>query len=316
MTHELVSSRLGNLLKTLKPKAKPPVSTKVLNTWIAQAESQLGDEARAGRLGWLVASSVAIAAVQRALDVEGRQLFLLKGGTLLQHRLNVMTRTTKDVDGLIRGDMDAFFAVLEDVLDEPWGPLRLRRGEVEVINAPTSIKPRRFDIILDIRGVTWRRIQFEVSPDEGGIGAEHEAIEALPLVAFGLPEPDALIGIALRFQIAQKLHAVSDPHDPPDSINDRVRDVIDLLLLRDLIVATGSPTLADVREAGVTVFEARAAESRALGRPARSWPPTVTAHRHWTTDYVRASASGGIELSLEAAVAAVNSWVAQIDDSR
>lgn len=145
MIDERMGSRLAALLATLKPKAKQPVSTKVLNSWIAQAEGQLGDEARGGRLGWLIASSVAIAAVQRALDADGRQLFLLKGGTLLQHRLNATARTTKDVDGLIRGDMDAFFAVLEDVLDEPWGPLTLRRGEVEVIDVPTKIiKPRRF----------------------------------------------------------------------------------------------------------------------------------------------------------------------------
>ena len=38
----------------------------------------------------------------------------------------------------------------------------------------------------------------------------------------------------MRFQIAQKLHAVTDPHEPPDLINDRARDVVDLLLLRDL----------------------------------------------------------------------------------
>lgn len=106
MADEHVGSRLAALLKTLKPKTKQPVSTKILNTWITQAEGQLGDEARGGRLGWLIASSVAIAAVQRAVDVDGRQLFLLKGGTLLQHRLNVTARTTKDVDGLIRGDID------------------------------------------------------------------------------------------------------------------------------------------------------------------------------------------------------------------
>jgi hypothetical protein len=81
----------------------------------------------------------------------------LKGGTLLQHRLNATTRSTKDVDGLVRGDLDAFLLELEDAFAEPWGPLTLRRGEVEVVNVPTRlIKPRRFDVILEIRGSTWR----------------------------------------------------------------------------------------------------------------------------------------------------------------
>jgi hypothetical protein len=84
------------------------------------------------------------------------------------------------------------------------------------VDSPAKIiKPRRFDIILELRGVTWRRTPFEISADEAGIGAEDETIEAPPLSGFGLPDPDALVGIALRFQIAQKLHAVSDPHEPP-----------------------------------------------------------------------------------------------------
>jgi hypothetical protein len=250
VSDERRGSRLATLLRTLEAKTKQPASATVLNKWIAQAEGKLGPEAKGGRLGWLVASSVAIACVQRAIDADGRQLFLLKGGTLLQHRLNATARTTKDVDGLIRGDLDAFLLALEDALAEPWGPLTLRRGQVEVVNVPTKlIKPRRFDIVIEFRGVTWRRIQFEVSPDEAGIGQDFEAIEPPPLSGFGLPDPDTLVGIAMRFQIVQKIHAVSDPHEPPHSINDRARDVIDLLLLRDLAGATGSPTLAEIHAA-------------------------------------------------------------------
>ncbi len=317
MSDERMESRLAALLATLKPKTKQPVSTKVLNGWIAQAERSLGDEARGGRLGWLIASSVAIAAVQRAIDVDGRQLFLLKGGTLLQHRLNSTARATKDVDGLVRGDLDEFIAALDDALDEPWGPLTLRRTNVEVIHVPTRVtQPRRFDLILELRGITWRRIQFELSPDEAGISNEDETIEAPPLGGFGLPDPDTLVGIAMRFQIAQKLHAVTDPHTPPESINDRARDVVDLLLLRDLVRETGSPTLPLLKSAAVAVFEARASEAEQLGRNQRHWPPTLVAHNHWGDDHARAAASGGINLGLDDAVAEVNDWIAEIDAAR
>lgn len=184
-----------------------------------------------------------------------------------------------------------------------------------MIDVPTkSIKPRRFDIILDMRGVTWRRIQFEVSPDEAGIGGEYETIEPPTLAGFGLPDPDALVGIEMRFQIAQEIHAVTDPHEPPDAINDRARDVVDLLLLRDLITATGTPTLAEVRAAGVAVFAARAAEASELGRPTRAWPPTIEAHGHWGDDYARAATSGNVDLSLDEAVAQVNAWIATVAD--
>jgi hypothetical protein len=314
MSDERVGSRLAAVLRTLEPKTKQPASVTVLNNWIAQAEGKLGSDARGGRLGWLVASSVAIACVQRAIDADGRQLFLLKGGTLLQHRLPATARTTKDVDGLVRGDLDAFLLALEDALAEAWGPLMLRRGEVEVVNIPAKIiKPRRFDIIIEFRGVTWRRVQFEVSPDESGIGEHFEAIEPPPLSGFGLPDPDTVVGIAMRFQIAQKIHVVSDPHEPPDFINDRARDIVDLLLLRDLAAETGSPTLADIRAAGAALFRARADEAQQLGLPSRAWPPTVTGHAHWVDDYKRAAALTNIELSLDAAVAEINAWIAELD---
>ncbi|MGQ0632744.1 MAG: nucleotidyl transferase AbiEii/AbiGii toxin family protein [Sporichthyaceae bacterium] len=291
------------------------MSAAVLNNWIVQAESKLGPDASGGRLGWLVASSVAIASLQRVIDADDRQVFLLKGGTLLQHRLTTTARATKDVDGLVRSDLDAFLVALEQVLTEPWGPLTLRRGEVEVLNVPSrTIKPRRFDIVLSLRGVTWRRIQIEVSPDEAGIGDEFESIQPPRLAGFGLPDPDTLVGIAMRFQIAQKFHAVSDPHDPPGSVNHRARDVVDLLLLGDLTIASGSPGLLEIRRAGEAVFEGRAREAEQLGLQVRSWPPTVVAHSHWENDYARAAESAGITLSLNDAVGEVNRWIAVIDD--
>jgi hypothetical protein len=317
MNDDWVESRLAAMLHGLKPKARPPIKASVLDAWIAQAETKLGDEARGGRLGWLIATSVAIAAIQRVIAQDGRQVFLLKGGTLLQHRLNVIARATKDVDGLIRGDMDAFFEALDDVLAEPWGPLTVRRGEVEVINVPTKIvKPRRFDVFLELRGTVWRRVQFEVSPDEAGIGAESESIIPPELVAFGLPDPHEMVGIAMRFQIAQKLHAVSDPHDPPKAINDRSRVVVDLLLLKDLIAEAGDPSLAAVRSAAVAVFEARAAETQRAGEPGRSWPPEVSTYPHWVGSYEKAAASARLELDLREAVRELNKWIDAVDAAR
>ncbi len=313
MSGDIRPSRIAAMLRVLTPKGKQPVSANVLNNWITQAEGTLGAETKGGRLGWLVASTVAVAAVQRATDLDGRQLFLLKGGTLLQHRLDTVARATKDVDGLVRGDLDAFLLALDDALAQPWGPLTLRRGPVEVIDVPTkAVKPRRFDIILQLRGSTWRRVQFEVSPDEAGIGATTDTIEAPPLSGFGLPDPDTLVAIAMQYQIAQKLHAVSDPHDPPTQVNDRARDVVDLLLLRDLVNRTGIPSRSEIRSAGVALFAARATEAAAADLPTRSWPPTIIGHAHWNQDFTRAAASAALECTLDDAVRDANAWIREI----
>lgn len=107
-------------VSNLTPKVKPPASARVLDGWVNQAQTNLGVDAAGGRLGWLIASTVVVAALQRAVDVAG-PLFLLKGGTLLQHRLGLDSRATRDIDGLVRGDLSRFLVTLDDVIKQPWG---------------------------------------------------------------------------------------------------------------------------------------------------------------------------------------------------
>jgi len=307
-------SRLTQALDGLSPKGKPPGSARILNSWITQAQDRLG--VAGSRLGWLVAATIVSAALQRAVDEKGSPLFLLKGGTMLQYRLPGISRATQDVDGLIRGDVGQFLTALDHVLGEPWGPLTLVRGEVETIEIPHRlVKPRRFDITVLLNGVTWRRIQVEIAPDEGGAGAEPDRIASPSLAGFGLPTPDGLASLSMRYQIAQKVHACTDPHDPPVSINDRPRDVVDLLLLRDLIAARGSPTLAEVRYAIEDVFASRAEEAQATGGSPRAWPTSLTAHEHWGPSFDRAAESAGMSIPLTDAVAQVNAWLARVEQA-
>src|SRR6516165_6103137 len=128
---------LAQSLRGLKPKDKSPASARVLHTWIAQAQDRLGSAGP--RLGWLVAATVVTAALQRAVDESGAALFLLKGGTMLQYRLPGMSRTTQDIDGLVRDDIARFPTELGATLSEPWGPLTLVRGEVEIIDVPRKL---------------------------------------------------------------------------------------------------------------------------------------------------------------------------------
>lgn len=132
------------------------------------------------------------------------------------------------------------------------------------------------------------------------------------LGAFGLPTPDELVGISLAYQVAEKVHAASDPHDPPEFVNERARDVVDLLLLRDLAQSSGAPSDAELLAAIEDVFAWRASEAEALGRASRAWP----AHPHWAGDYGHAAASAGVGMPLGEAVDAVNAWLDEIEASR
>jgi hypothetical protein len=308
------SINLATALAGLPAKEKQPASARILTDWITQADNKLVPGGTSGRLRWLVASTVVTGALQRAVDGDGRALFLAKGGTLIQYRLGLAARATSDLDGLVRGDLEAFLDKLEATFAEPWGPLELSRGAVEVINVPArAIKPRRFDVKMALRGKPWARVQVEIAPDEAGAGATSEPVAPPHLAAFGLPEPATMAGLAMRFQISQKLHAATDPHDPPALVNDRSRDLIDLVLLTDLAERTGAPTLAELRQAAVALFDARAAEARAVDWPARSWPPSLTPWPHWAQGYRAAAEEVGLGLGIEEATALVNSWIAEID---
>ena len=233
-------ANLAQSLDGLKPKGKSPTSARILHTWIAQAQDRLGSAGP--RLGWLVAATVVTAALQRAVDASGTALFLLKGGTMLQYRLPGMSRTTQDVDGLVRGDIDRFMAELDATLSEPWGSLTLVRGEVEIIDTPHKlVKPRRFDMTVLLNGVTWRRVQVEVSPDEGDAGSTPEQIPSPSLAGFGC-RPQTTSSACRCVIRSPKKSMPSRTRTTAAFVNDRARDVVDLLLLRTLTETTAHPS--------------------------------------------------------------------------
>jgi hypothetical protein len=151
-----------------------------------------------------------------------------------------------------------------------------------------------------LNGVTWRRVQIEVSPDEGHAGTAPEQIPSLSLAGVGLPIPDHLVSLSMLHQIAQKVHASTDP---PAFVNDRARDVVDLLLLRTLTETTGHPSSTEIRATVEDIFAARLAEAEAADAPSRTWPTRLTVHQHWGPSFATAADSAGLTITLTDAVA-------------
>lgn len=205
---------------------------------------------------------------------------------------------------------------MDENLVEPWGPIELTRSEIEEIIVPTRVEhPRRFNLILSMKGVTWARVQVELAPDEGQAGNSIEWIPAPPLGGFGLPSSEATCCLAMQYQIAQKIHAVSDPHDPPESRNDRPRDIVDVLLLKELVDATAMPTYAEIGHACQDVFAARAADARQLGRIERHWPPGIEGYPHWVRAYADAQRTARFAMDMDDALIALNAWICELEAS-
>jgi hypothetical protein len=140
------------------------------------------------------------------------------------------------------------------------------------------------------------------------------ADQALPIPTlnvgfFGLEPPETLIGVAMDYQIAQKLHAASDP-DEVDYENQRVHDLIDIWLLKEAFYPGQPP--ASLRDACLDIFAYRADEAAQLGRPVRHWPPVFEINGFWRTAYPPLAEELGIALTVDELVAAMNAWVQEI----
>jgi hypothetical protein len=190
--------------------------------------------------------------------------FLLKGGVAIQLRLRLGARATKDVDIVFRGQPGELVDALDEAFAEPYCDFAFLRGE------PADHGPHawRFDVRLTYQSRAWATVRLEASGPEVG-DDEAEYVDAISLEDFKLVGPRTIACLPLRFQVAQKLHAVSER--PIDRVNDRFRDLVDLLVLRDLI-----DDLPALRMACETTF---------VGRATHAWPPALDAPASWHDGY-------------------------------
>lgn len=158
---------------------------------------------------------------------------------------------------------------LDQALRAGYGDFAARRTEAEAVRETAAL---RFDIKLDYRGRAWATVKFEVAPAEGNMGREIERVPAKPLDHLGLTGPSDVPCVAIRWQIAQKLHACTEV-PTGERVNDRFRDLIDLLLLWGLVPEDQRPA---VREACEEIFALRAGHA---------WPPQVTVFEAWPDQY-------------------------------
>lgn len=158
----------------------------------------------------------------------------------------------------------------------------------------------RCDIKLAYRGRSVITVQLEVAAAEAGMGDELDRVSAKSLGHVGLTGPDTVPCVAVRWQVAQKLHACTEV--PAMGENDRFRDLIDLQLLAGLVDEQRWP---DVRIACIAVFE---------GRAKHTWPPDVTIHGSWEAGYRALAEETAFHVgNVRDAADAVRQLIARID---
>jgi hypothetical protein len=235
-----------------------------------------------------------IGALDRVRADDGPR-FLVKGGVSIELRLGLRVRATKDVDLVFRGEADEMLDALEEAFDQPYAGFAFRRkGVVEDIRDTGS---RRLEVQLSFAGREWQTLQLEIAKPEAD---EIELVlVAVGISDFGLDGPERVACLSLRYQVVQKLHAVTE--QPPDRPNLRFWDLIDLILLEALL----DDDLTLVRDAAVSVFEARGTHA---------WPPELIIPDAWGAPYAANAAEieAGLPATVEEAAARVRQLIAAI----
>lgn len=222
-------------------------------------------------------------ALDRAAGRPGGPRFIVKGGVALELRLPTRARATEDLDIVAVCDENDLVVALDEALREPYHDCTFsRRAETRVLGD----KAVRAWVQIAYRSQRWATIQVDLArPD--ATDAETERLPGIPLGSFGLTGPADVVCLSMRYHIAQKFHGMTKvPHHGGE--NDRFRDAVDLLLLKDLI----SPgELAAVRDACEDTFRARAEHA---------WPPEITLPEHWNGPFrAMATAVGLPTMSLD-----------------
>ena len=229
-----------------------------------------------GRVRRWVSTMAMLGALERVEQPGGEPRFVLKGGVAIELRLRAGARATQDVDMIFRGPGAELIDALDVAFAEPYRDFVFERGE------PVDRGPHAtgFDIRLAYQSRAWGTLRLELSgPDVSG--DEVELVPAISLADFQLAGPTEVACLPLRFQVAQKLHAVTER--PPDRENRRFRDLVDLLVLRDL-----SDDLGALRAACESTFAHRATHA---------WPPQLDLpDDSWRDGYATLSREVGIDV--------------------
>lgn len=230
-----------------------------------------------GRLQQHVGVLVVTQFMASLTDEHGEPLLLVKGGASLELRRGIPeSRTSKDLDAVIRGDIETVHDRLVEAGAAGWEGFTAVFTPTAEFEVPGLIAhPHRFTGKLNYQGRPFVSVPIEVSPVEAGNADSYDKVTSEALTLVGLPNSAAVPCMTLPWQIAQKIHACTDPVDGART-NDRAHDLVDLQLLEALLV---DEPLIETRGACLAVFEARAKET---------WPPTVVAHPHWGPIYARA----------------------------
>jgi hypothetical protein len=290
----------------------PPVNVTQLNDRLAQAARELGIPVARARvmLCTLIVSQMLPDAVA------------IKGGMGIKLRLGERgTRATSDLDVSTRSRGEEFEQVFRARLAKGWGAVPPSKGEIRrspdapdrvaftasvravKLHDPGLTRPKYvmhpYRVSIAFLGSAWGALDVEVSDPEIGLHAhprkeiDGELAWFGGYFSFGELQPVELVD--LEYQIAQKIHAVTDP------AYERAHDLVDLQILWNV-----EPDLPLLNRLCVGTFD---------WRNQQSWPPLpLRSMEGWALAYADAREETEVNghTSVLANVAVARDWLGEI----
>lgn len=227
---------------------------------------------------------------------------VVKGGTSMRLRLGPgNSRVTVDFDAARRIELLDYVVALREKLSAGWcgftGEVLVRKP-ASPVGVPEPYVMQPLDVKLAYRNHSWCTVRLEVSHNELGDADEVE-IKELPqrikdiFIALNFPEPKPIPLMPIPFQIAQKLHGLSQPGST------RVRDLIDLQLIAANEFVDWDKTSTICRK----LF---------AYRKTHKWPATVVKSESWREIYDTQRGSLPVLLDIDEAIDWVNKLIMRL----
>jgi len=174
--------------------------------------------------------------------------FFVKGGVAIELRLGLAARATRDLDIGLCAPAEELLPAFDASLAVGFGDFRLRRrGEARVLDNGA----RSLQVTVEYVGRPFATVDVDLA--EATIDVRTDPVEPIALHELGLMHPRAVPCLSLTEQVAQKIHALTEP-GPRGRVNMRARDVLDVLLLD----ARLSLDTEAITQACVSIFAQRA----------------------------------------------------------
>lgn len=237
----------------------PPIGRQHLHKRVQQAAlsaSIAPDRARR----WVAAGAL-LELLHCAREQGTLSAYHLKGGFAIELRLRDRARTSRDVDLVFSESRhEAVRQLLEALASESWSNFTFRpKQQPEELEHAIAV-----EIQAEYLGGPWCTVLLEVVTDADA--PRLELVDPYDLTAFGLPETAPVPCLNIHDQMAQKIHAATEPAPG----NRRWRDIVDVYLFETMF----PPDDDALRTATEYVFTTRGTHA---------WPPAaLTLSEEWT----------------------------------